>query len=280
MRISIPTFRRVQEFARLLQQLSREICGLPLEWQACVEIVILENPSEFTPDKQCIAEKVDFGRASVDLIIHSQNIGGDVNISLAYGRTCGADYNWVIGDDEQIITGALSSILAYLEQNGECGLLLLYDSSSPPSSALLAQKSWDNYPHFAAWVSDVDPFQLIAHSLISLNIVKSGVYDVDTAKFQYGTIAKRAGLVGSYAHLIAIVSGLCAQPDLQVHILPTAAVDCSQRSPHEEVVFGWADVRWLWRHYLYWLSYFLGIDYDRISDHHSMDIVFGRCENR
>ena len=274
--ISIPTFRRIAEFSRLLHQISKEIRNLCTELQECVLIRILENPSEFTDDKRDLVKTIDLGYASSSFSTHDHNIGGELNVAHAYNYHADGCYNWVIGDDEQIIEGALFSILQYLNTNKGCGLLLLHDPSSPPCSAILAQNSWDNYQEFAKWVSQVEPFQLIQHSLISLNIVKNGVFNFDVARFEHDNIVKRAGHAGSYSHLISIITGLCTNSGLQVHVLQTAAVSFANRSPHEEVAFTWSDVRWLWRHYLYWLCYFLGIDYELMSAHRSMDIVFGR----
>ena len=274
--ISIPTYRRITEFERLLQQISAEVSSLPRDMQTCLMIRILENPSEFTDRKHAILDAIDLGHASKSFASHSHNIGGEANVAIAYNHSGDNGYNWVIGDDEQIIEGVLPLILQYLSNNKECGLLLLHDPSNPPCEAVLDKNLWSNYQEFARWISQVEPFQLISHSLISLNIVKNGIYEYDVAKFECDVIAKRAGLIGTYSHLIAIVTGLCKNDSLQVHVLPNGAVDYSNRAPHEEIAFTWSDVRWLWKHYLYWLCYFLGLDYEFISAHQSMDIVHGR----
>jgi len=274
--ISMPTFRRINEFTRLMQQISREITRLPESVQSCVIIRILENPSEFTDRKRAIAKAFNFGSALMRFDSHLSNIGGDANIAIAYSLDRNTGYNWVIGDDEQIVEGALIAIVQYLVANRRCGLLILHDPSNPPSSALLEQQKWKDYKEFARYASHVEPFQLISHSLISLNIVRCGIFDFNIAKFEADVVAKRVGLLGSYAHLIAIITCLCKKDGQEVHFLSTGTVNCSNRSPHEEVTFSWSDVRWLWRHYMYWLCYYLGLDYEAISAHKSMDIVYNR----
>lgn len=278
--IYIPTFKRYDQFSRLLNQLSREVELLSESDQGRVQIAIFENPSEDSNSKEYVVRQAVFGEARVSWVLNKNNIGGDANIEQAYsaGRSC--EYCWVIGDDEQLLPGALSNIIDYLDRNPACGLLLLRDTTYSISDKILDQRRFKNYCDFVSEVCALQPHLIIAHTLISANVVRGDLYDIIQSQKERKIFSPRAGLSYSFAHSVGFLSGLSCREDLSVDLLVSPVIDTSKRAPPEwgsdtSGLSEWESMKRLYRHHLYWISHEFGLDIEKIRSHSSMKNIFG-----
>lgn len=102
--ICIPTYNRSTLLDTLLESINAELSSIP---EGSVEIIISDNAS---PDgTQLIGEK---WQKQIDLhyIRHSQNKGPDFNMQFA-GSLATGRYIWWIGDDDEILPGALATLI-------------------------------------------------------------------------------------------------------------------------------------------------------------------------
>ena len=100
-----------------------------------------------------------------------ENIGGPPNIYQAYTKAEG-DYIWVIGDDELLPPGAVETVLEKIKLNP--GLIIV---NCPDYVHHLTQFVFENYREFAQVCERVNPHLLIAHSLISANVIRKDCFD-------------------------------------------------------------------------------------------------------
>lgn len=285
--VRIPTYKRFMEFQRLLGQLARDIGQLDRERQARVRVSVLENPSTETSAKREVFNRAELGRAESLWFENPENIGGDPNIENAYNNPSDSDFTWVVGDDEQIREGAVGKILSHLQSHPSCGLLLLQDGTYPVDQRLLDRASWPNYGAFAREVAIIQPHLLLAHTLITANVVRSEIFDVEASRRQRYRVAPRAGLSFSFAHAVGFLTGLSARDDLPVELLLPAAIDTSNRSQPQDQpevkraqqrakeMEQWATIRRLYRHHLYWIGHEFGVDVLAVQRHPSMTDIFG-----
>jgi hypothetical protein len=282
--IAIPTYKRVEYFSRLMYQISQEILSLSVDVQAQIVIRIFENPSELSIKKKIIANELNFGKAFFEWRINEENIGGDANIEQAYIANQDCIFNWVLGDDEQLIYPCLAHIYDYLKNNHICGLLLLRDTTYVVSKKILDKNSWTNYEMFVKFVSNVQPHIILAHTLISGNIVRSGVYCNSEGLRERLIYAPRAGLPFSFAHMKAILTGLSSQEHLSVNLFPIPCLNTADRvedlDDYSAQMNRWESMKILYRHHLYWISSEFGIDLEAIRQHPSLAGIFHISNNR
>jgi len=279
--ICIPTYKRIDFLERLLGQISIEIDSLCRQDQELITINLFENPSEDTSSKEKLVRSYEFGSALFRYSVNKSNIGGDANIQQSCLAGNHSAYNWVIGDDEQLLPGSLINIISYLRENPACGLLLLRDPAYQIHESILRINSWCNYYAFTKDVAAIQPHLLIAHTLISCNIFKSSIYSKEAGLAARTIYAARAGLPFSFCHMHGILTGLSKQDTLAVHLLLFPAINASSRAPSEISAgsinhFTWANMTRLYRHYLYWLGYEFGVDIETARSHPSMQGMFYR----
>jgi len=146
--IYIPTFRR-PELATLLQSL--ELCS-------DVEVIISDNDGAAAP---IVEEHLADAPCRVDYSKRRNNIGGDLNILRAYD-VAETDWVWIIGDDDELLPGAIEQVLKHLGDDVD-RLILLSDRS--PRTA-------EGFTGTAAELAQVDPSLLVAATLISANVIR------------------------------------------------------------------------------------------------------------
>jgi hypothetical protein len=121
------------------------------------------------------------------------NVGGDANIiagpTLVWGK-----YVWVIGDDEQLLPGAIDTTLKALKENP--GLVI-----HPDGKFDLGAKPGETFPNYVAFCERVikanRPTTITAHTLISSNTFLRQSYEPGIAiqkidsryGFHYGMLA-------------------------------------------------------------------------------------------
>lgn len=166
----------------------------------------------------------------------------------------------MIGDDEQVLPGSFIKILSRLKANPSLGLLLLRDTSYRVCKAVLDAKEWTSYEAFAKFVACIQPHVLIAHTLISANIVRSHIFSVHQSRRERFIVVQRSGLPFCFAHMRGILSGLSHANHLSVHLLGDPVLDTTSRGECS-VVIGDHDglMKCLYVHHICWLSQEFGV---------------------
>jgi abequosyltransferase len=107
--ISVPTYNRSSYLAILLKQLSKEIVALTQP--DAVEVVVSDNSS--SDDTAEVVQQAIEGGLHLRYLRNPENIGSDRNIAQAFNEAKGR-YVLVMGDDDVLVDGALSTLLAKL----------------------------------------------------------------------------------------------------------------------------------------------------------------------
>lgn len=110
--IAIPTYNRSNFLELCLMRLREELNSLPQGQCASVTVYISNNASTDNTE-EIISAYQEFFPADLIIVKNEENIGGDLNIAQCYiaART---PYVWILGDDDVILPGGLSKILALL----------------------------------------------------------------------------------------------------------------------------------------------------------------------
>jgi hypothetical protein len=258
--IAIPTYKRQREFARLTGQLSDQINLLDKSLQKNISINVLENPSSFTAIKKNIFNQLPFGMSNVSWLEHECNIGGDNNINEAYKSGRDSDYVWVIGDDEQICCKALENVFRVLNSNSNLGLLILLSNSEYRISRRLKNYKWKNYALMAKELFSIQPHLLIAHTLISANIIKSSIYSYQYAAKDITKFSKRWSLPFCFSHMKGIISGLSENDSYEVLLSTQPIISTISRSePSDLAANHGANMIKLHKMYMLWLIHEFGL---------------------
>jgi len=159
--IYVPTYKRPVELAALLGSLAGQADG-------CVEVIV----SDDDPAGSGYAVTVSSLSDSPARVVYERrrtNVGGDVNLLRGYDQG-GAPWVWMIGDDDQVLPGALDAILAEIaESPDDVDRLILLTEFAPRAAAGIT----GTLPEIAA----VDPGLPIAATLISANVVRKSALD-------------------------------------------------------------------------------------------------------
>ena len=262
--IAIPTYQRPNEFNRLIHQLSGQILALAAQKQESICITILENPSKYTDEKLLFFREACFGLCGKRTVVHQFNIGGDANIEQAFSSQPDALYTWVLGDDEQILDGCMSNILRAIDQSKDIGLFLLRDSAFKVHKELLRDSAWESYAELVQHASKIQPNLLIAHSLISANIVRSELFCRRMSRHERLVIAPRHELPFCFAHLMGITAGLSRAPlgQAKVQLVNVPVLNTSSRAKSLEPIDGHQIyMQKLYRRHVMWLCSEYGVEY-------------------
>lgn len=199
--ISIPTRNRAKCLSDLLSDIRSSIAHGKID-TSLLKIYIFDNAS--TDDtKQC----VDTFKASLPISYtrSKENIGMGLNIFKAY-TAIGGEYVWVIGDDELLPRNALSLIINLIKKCSP-GLIIPRELSYKGIVELPLQYS--SYTDFSESMQVHNPHYLIAHSLISANVIKRSFFDKNFAMSKIDTY---------YGHMYGIAMGL--KKNIGLIILP------------------------------------------------------------
>lgn len=278
--IAIPTFQRPSEFKRLLSSLSDDLMLSPASLQENVRITIYENPSQYSSEKRDCFESIPLGSAQRSWNCNDEDIGGDANIEQAYMSGNDLGFVWVIGDDETVLPGSLSQIFSELDDSPHCGLFLLRDATYQLHPCLIQQNEWKSYLHFAQSAATCQPNVLVAHTLISANIVKAGLFNQAASLSERYRYSRRAGLPFCFSHMHGILAGLSQDDELGVKFINSPVLDTSRRAAADlpkdldHQLDEIACKRRLYRHYIYWLGHEFGLDVIDFPHYPSMDWCF------
>jgi glycosyltransferase involved in cell wall biosynthesis len=255
--ICIPTWNRASYLADLLESLAREHAAMP--WAGEAKVYVCDNAS--TDDTPAVVARFV---SRLPLVYHRNpaNIGGDWNFARVISISAG-DYFWWIGDDETVAPGGVARLLEFLRPR-QHGLVLLPSVRAPiggsgplvprayarreiegaPAQPLAAE-SFANYAAFVDRHALADPFALIAHSLISFNVVRRDCYD----SALHRRILDSQDI--NYAHMYGLVGGL-EKTGASVHFcnFPVVVV----REARAAVPLSRLLIRRAWSRYLSWLG--------------------------
>lgn len=195
--ICIPTYNRLQYLKDLLpgvlDQVERVLRGT-------VEVVVSDNGS------------TDGTGAYLALLNHprlrfwtnERNIGGDRNF-LKCIREARGKFVWLIGDDDIVLEGALERAMQ-LVANGNVDLVISELGGGT------SDKQYESYRDFLLDRCVRSAAPALAHTLISANIFRREVFDLDFAEAMlYTQYAHMFGLVKNLDGAVTVTSGLVAE---------------------------------------------------------------------
>ena len=178
--ICIPTYNRVRYLKELLPAILDQADA------ECVEVVVSDNAS--TDDT------ADYLRSLLNPCLrwwtNEANIGGDRNFLKCVAEAKG-EYVWLFGDDDIMPAGAVDMVLDFLRQHHPA-LLISVDRDVDASL----------YDSYGVMLKDMGDELALAHTLISANIFKRELFDMDLA------VEK---LWVQYAHMFGIMANMAGR---------------------------------------------------------------------
>jgi glycosyltransferase involved in cell wall biosynthesis len=240
--ISIPTRNRALYLQVLLHSIAGQIES-DQEILKEMKIYIFDNASSDQTE-----EVIRQSNLPIIYQRNTENIGIDPNLEQAYTAVTGK-YVWVIGDDEILTANSLHLVLQLLKEYnpsliiGRCARF--YPSFTEP---------WifPNYLSFAQYVKRVEPAQLIAHSLISYNILLKKCFDVKFALEKRDT---------KYGYFYGMVKGLMAFPGPVLFPIENIVIVRAQRAPRVDAISQMnISSNPLWAKYNEWITKEYGLD--------------------
>lgn len=180
--ILIPTRNRAVFLAELLD------CLMPQTLSTKVNVYVRDNCStdntnEVVKNSQKIYPNLFYKKNTI-------NIGGDANF-LMLVHECQDDYFWLFGDDELLRPLALEKVIEMLTERPA---YLVFDG---------IDGSYSNASEYISSRFKLAGEFLLGSTLITANIVRRDIFDVDYASTKYST---------HYGHMYAIFKGLAGHP--------------------------------------------------------------------
>ena len=176
--ICIPTFNRLRFLKELLPSILRQLAAVPV---GEVELVVSDNASN--------DGTADYLRSIDDPHLrwwtNAENIGGDRNFLKCVAEAKGA-YVWLFGDDDLMPEGSVARVLDFLRRD-KPALLISVDGDTEPRL----------YGDYCELLKDMGDDLVLAHTLISANVFKRELFDMDLAVDK---------LWVQYAHMFGIMS--------------------------------------------------------------------------
>lgn len=105
--VAIPTYNRNRQLGATLEHL------LPQLTPEC-QLLIIDNASDIPVADTLRATLARFPAVAPRLVRNRVNIGGNANILRCF-ELCDTDWLWVLGDDDEVLPGAVTTILAHLD---------------------------------------------------------------------------------------------------------------------------------------------------------------------
>ena len=187
--ICIPTYNRAALLKELLPSILRQLSTVQAEE---VEVAVSDNAST--------DGTADYLRSIVDSHFrwwtNDENIGGDRNFLKCVAEAKG-EYVWLFGDDDLMPEGILAWVLDFLRRD-KPALLISVDSDAKPRL----------YGDYCELLNEKGDDLAMAHTLISANIFKRELFDMDLAVDK---------LWVQYAHMFGIMSRM---PGRAIGIMP------------------------------------------------------------
>lgn len=159
--LTIPTWNRAAYLAESLEHLLPQFAALP---ERQVELLISDNCS---PDNTSAVVDSFIARGlPVRYVRNETNIGSDANFMQCV-RLATGQYVWVLGDDDILLPGALTALVAALEQH-EVDVVYLSSAGFTGNFGDARLETRDKFHRFAELVTDGAYFLEKVNSLIGL----------------------------------------------------------------------------------------------------------------
>jgi glycosyltransferase involved in cell wall biosynthesis len=176
--VLIPTRNRSSSLKKLLESMMRQTLGKNI-----VVYVRDNNSSDNTED---IVE--EYKKIYSNLVYHKNeiNIGPSANFMMLV-QNCKEDYFWLFGDDDMIHEDGLDKVMHIIGDNPDY---------------LVFRDRYGQYESLRDYVLDglySNPHGQIYTTLITCNIIKRAIFDIDFATSKYTT---------HYCHMYGIMKGL------------------------------------------------------------------------
>lgn len=184
--ICIPTYNRVRYLKELLPAI------LDQADVECVEVVVSDNAS--TDDTADYLRSLSNQR--LRWWTNETNIGGDRNFLKCVAEARG-EYVWLFGDDDIMPAGVVGMVLDFLRQHNPA-LLISVDRD-------VDARLYDSY---GVMLKDMEDELALAHTLISANIFKRELFDMEIA-------VKKLWV--QYAHMFGIMANMTGR---KVGVMP------------------------------------------------------------
>ena len=135
-----------------------------------------------------------------------------------------------------------------------------------------------SYEYFARLAMMHQPHLLIAHTLISCNIIRTSIFDDDESAYVIDELNSRAGLSTNFAHMRSMIKKLLHYKSAYTVLMPSfISLDVSRRVPSDYPPLG-AHITKIYYFYFLWLLVELGIHIDEVPRHRAMWWLFGKVE--
>ena len=184
--ICIPTYNRVRYLKELLPSILDQVDA------GGGEVVVSDNAS--TDDTAEYLRTIK--HPSLRWWTNDENIGGDRNFLKCVEEARG-EYVWLFGDDDIMPAGAVKEVTDFLRQHNPA---LLVSVDRDVDAHL--------YDDYCALLKDVGDEFLLAHTLISANVFRRELFDMDLA-------VKKLWV--QYAHMFGIMANMAGR---KVGVLP------------------------------------------------------------
>jgi len=186
--IGIPTHNRCNYLMELMPTLLQQCQEADASYTK-IEIIISDNASTDMTPEYVLKNFGDSRR--VKYYRNAVNIGADANFVNLVERANGR-YVWLVGDDELLKDDAVGNVLDIIEKYS-CSLLILKDEEY--NTGLGESRLFKSYGDLVSVMSRRNPHFLLAHTLITLNVFKKEIFDVQRASRFAAT---------NYGHMYAI----------------------------------------------------------------------------
>ena len=184
--ICIPTFNRVRYLKELLPAILAQVDD------EGVEVVVSDNASADGTAEYLRTIK----HPNLRWWTNEENIGGDRNFLKCVAEARG-EYVWLFGDDDLMPAGSVKRVTDFLRQHN-------------PALLISVDRDVDAYLYddYCAMLKDVGDDFLLAHTLISANVFRRELFDMDLA-------VKKLWV--QYAHMFGIMANMSGR---KVGIMP------------------------------------------------------------
>jgi hypothetical protein len=272
--INIPTYERLESFSSIIMELESDLNSLPITHKDMIKINVFENNSSVANQKQRFCNRIaSRSKINIEFSINEANIGADRNILKCCRASQDATFTWVLGDDDHIVAGCIPKILSSLLENKDnLGLLILMDDEYL-CSTVFKDTLFKSYEQFARLAIKHQPHLLIAHTLISCNIFRTSLFDLDEASYVIDKLIPRAGLSAYFVHMRGMVKGLLRSDKEFSVLLPSfTSLDTSKRVPGE-IDLG-LEMPNIYYFYFMWLLVELGVRIEQVPHYKNMWWLF------
>ena len=178
--ICIPTYNRVRYLKELLPAILVQTDADD------VEVIVSDNAStDGTAEYLSTTDDTHLRWWTND-----ENIGGDRNFLKCVAKAKG-EYVWLFGDDDIMPAGAVGRVVDFLRRQN-------------PALLISVDRDFDAclYDDYCAMLKDVGDDFLLAHTLISANVFRRELFDMDLAEKK---------LWVQYAHMFGIMANMAGR---------------------------------------------------------------------